>query len=127
MDIAVKECLQGFIMISGQICAASTRIYVEESIAPKFIEALKQAAEGSHAIFGIPEDRSKVVGTIVDRHQHDRVKEYIEVGKSEGTLLTGGEGLTDKVPSERFPSTISRYSRFALLFTFCLSVVSESV
>lgn len=99
MDIAIKECLQGFIMISGQICAASTRIYVEESIAPKFVEALKQAAEGSHAIFGNPEDRNKVIGTIVDRHQHERVKGYIETGKSEGTLLTGGEGFSDKVPS----------------------------
>jgi aldehyde dehydrogenase (NAD+) len=98
MDIAVKECLQGFIMISGQICAASTRIYVEESIASKFVEALKNAAEGSHAIFGNPDDRSKVVGTIVDRHQHERVREYIETGKSEGTLLTGGEGFGDKVP-----------------------------
>ena len=97
MDIAIKECLQGFIMISGQICAASTRIYVEESIAPKFVEALKQAAEGSHAIFGNPEDRNKVIGTIVDRHQHERVRGYIETGKSEGTLVTGGEGFSDKV------------------------------
>jgi len=106
MDIAIKECLQGFIMISGQICAASTRIYVEESIAPKFVAALKAAAEGSVTIFGDPEDRSKVVGTIVDRHQHERVRAYIETGKREGTLLTGGEGLSDKVlPPSRLPTS----------------------
>jgi aldehyde dehydrogenase (NAD+) len=97
MEIAIKECLQGFVMLSGQICAASTRIYVEESIAPKFLQAFKTAVEGSVQIFGDPSDPSKFVGTIVDAHQHSRVKSYVEKGKTEGTLLTGGEPIGDKV------------------------------
>lgn len=97
LGIAVKECLQGFIMLSGQICAASTRIYVEESFAETFISALQGAAEGATGIFGDPHDRSKVIGTIVDKHQYARVKQYIEDGKKEATLVTGGESLGDKV------------------------------
>jgi len=98
MEVTIRECLLGFVMLSGQICAASTRIYVEESFAPKFIEAFKAAVEGATTqIIGDPHDRSKVVGTIVDAHQHKIVMSYIEKGKSEGNLLTGGEALFEKV------------------------------
>jgi aldehyde dehydrogenase (NAD+) len=86
-------------MLSGQICAASTRIYVEESIAPQFVKALQAAAEGSHGMFGNPEDRSNIIGTIVDSHQHSRVTSFIEQGKKEATLVTGGEALGDQVAS----------------------------
>jgi len=99
MEVTIRECLLGFVMLSGQICAASTRIYVEESIASTFVQALQQAAEGSHGMFGNPEDRSKIIGTIVDSHQHSRVNSYIEQGKKEATLITGGEALGDKVRS----------------------------
>lgn len=99
MEVTIRECLLGFVMLSGQICAASTRIYVEESIAPTFIQALQQAAEGSHGMFGNPEDRTKIIGTIVDSHQHSRVNSFIEQGKKEATLVTGGEALGDQVPS----------------------------
>ena len=98
MDVTIKECLLGFIMLSGQICAASTRIYVEESIAPTFVKALQAAAEGSHGMFGNPEDRNNIIGTIVDSHQHSRVTSFIEQGKKEATLVTGGEALGEKVP-----------------------------
>jgi len=98
MEVTIKECMLGFMMLSGQICAASTRIYVEESFAPKFLEAFKAAVEVSTAqLVGDPNDRNKIIGTIVDAHQHKRVMSYIEKGKSEGKLLTGGEPLFDKV------------------------------
>ena len=91
--------------LSGQICAASTRIYVEESFAPEFIKAFQAAVEGSVKLFGDPNDPATFIGPIVDAHQHKRVGEYIEQGKSEATLLTGGERIGEKVPC-----TISRLS-----------------
>jgi aldehyde dehydrogenase (NAD+) len=97
LEVTVKHCLLGFSLLSGQICASSTRIYVEESFAPKFLEAFKQAVEGSVAMFGDPNDPNTMIGPIVDKHQHSRVKSFIEAGKSEGTLLTGGEPIGDKV------------------------------
>src|SRR5436190_14764548 len=73
MEVTVRECLFGFIAMSGQVCASSSRIYVHESIAPQFVEALKTAAEGSVSLFGDPNESSKMVGPIVDKHQFDRV------------------------------------------------------
>lgn len=86
----------GFTTLSGQICAASTRIYVEESIAAKFIKAFQAAVEDSVKLFGDPVHPSTFIGPIVDPHQHSRVSSYIEQGKSEAKLLTGGEKIGDK-------------------------------
>jgi aldehyde dehydrogenase (NAD+) len=97
MEVTINQCLLGFVALSGQICASSTRIYVEESFAPVFIKAFQQAVESSVALFGDPQDPNTRVGPIVDAHQHSRVKEFIEAGKSEGTLLTGGEAIGEKV------------------------------
>jgi aldehyde dehydrogenase (NAD+) len=97
MEVTIQQCLLGFIAISGQVCAASARIYVQEDFAPTFIEALKAAAENSSGLFGDPNSPSTRFGTIVDKHQFDRVAEYIEKGKTEGTLVTGGETFGGKV------------------------------
>lgn len=97
LAIAVQHCVQGFVTLSGQICAASTRIYVEESFAKEFITAFKAAVEGSVKLFGDPNDAATFIGPIVDAHQHKRVGQYIEQGKSEATLLTGGDRIGDKV------------------------------
>jgi len=96
MDVTIQQCLQGFITLSGQICAASTRIYVEESIAPHFIKALQAAAEDSLKVFGHPTDLNTFIGPIVDPHQYKRVSSYIEQGKKEAKLVTGGEPIGDK-------------------------------
>lgn len=97
MEVTIRECLLGFIAISGQVCAASTRVYVHESIASQFVEALKTATEGSHSLFGDPNESSTIVGSIVDKQQFDRVAGYIEKGKTEGKLVTGGEPFNIKV------------------------------
>ena len=97
MELAVKESLFAFILLSGQVCAANSRIYVHEDIAEKFLEGLKMAAEGSIGMFGDPNLPSSFFGPIVDKHQFDRVSRYIEKGKTEGTLLTGGEPISGNV------------------------------
>jgi aldehyde dehydrogenase (NAD+) len=101
LEVTIQQCIMGFTTLSGQICAAATRIYVEESFAPTFIKALQAAAEDSEKLFGDPNDPTKFIGPIVDAHQHSRVASYIETGKSEATLVTGGEALSDKASSER--------------------------
>ena len=106
MEVAIQECLIGFIAISGQVCAASSRVYVHESIAEKFTQALKAAAEGSHSLFGDPTAPSTIIGSIVDKDQFNRVVDIVDKGKTEGTLVTGGEAFPGKV----FPTPTSRLS-----------------
>ena len=45
IENAVMQNSKNFLWNSGQICYAASRVLVQESIAPKFIEAVKKAFE----------------------------------------------------------------------------------
>jgi aldehyde dehydrogenase (NAD+) len=97
IDVALGASSAGFLFNSGQICAASSRLYVHEEIAPKFIEALKERFENSGDMMGgDPLERTTGLGPLVDRVQLERVQGYIEKGKTSATLLTGGAKKGEK-------------------------------
>jgi aldehyde dehydrogenase (NAD+) len=79
----------------GQTCCAGTRIYVQEGIYDKFVEAFKARADANHV--GDPFHEKTFQGPQVSQLQFDRIMEYIKIGKDEGaTVLTGGERHGDK-------------------------------
>ncbi|KAF9886961.1 hypothetical protein FE257_010702 [Aspergillus nanangensis] len=90
LDIAVKWCTQGVVGNSGQVCIASSRVYVHESIRDRFVDALKAAFEASQAGFGDPSDANTHLPPLIDNLQFERVSKIIEEGKRENTLVTGG-------------------------------------
>jgi aldehyde dehydrogenase (NAD+) len=75
---------------SGQVCMANSRIYVQKSIAPQFIEAFKVKFAGARA--GNPLDKDTNHGPQADEVQYRNVLSYIEEGKKTGTLALGGSG-----------------------------------
>jgi aldehyde dehydrogenase (NAD+) len=81
---------------SGQVCMASTRIYVQEGIAPKFIEALNFAMSE----LGVPGDpllASTKRGPQVDKLQFDRVLSFLDHAKEKGyDIALGGNKALDK-------------------------------
>jgi aldehyde dehydrogenase (NAD+) len=79
----------------GQCCCAGTRIFVQEGIYDKFLEAFKKRAEQNKV--GDPFAADTFQGPQVSQLQFDRIMDYIKVGKEEGaTVETGGERLGDK-------------------------------
>ncbi|MEY8015916.1 aldehyde dehydrogenase [Mycobacterium servetii] len=79
---------------SGQICNALTRVLVPEGRAGEFTDAL--AAEMESLRVGDPADKATQVGPLVTHSQQDRVRGYIEQGRSEGArLVTGGTAMPD--------------------------------
>jgi aldehyde dehydrogenase (NAD+) len=79
----------------GQCCCAGSRIYVQEGIYDKFVEAFKARALKNQV--GDPFDEKTFQGPQVSQLQYDRIMSYIEAGKKEGaTLETGGERHGDK-------------------------------
>lgn len=70
----------------------ASRVYVQEGIADKFIDLLKKNFEtaSSNGSIGNPEDKNTKVGPIADQAQFKRVMEFLEVGKKDGELVTGG-------------------------------------
>jgi aldehyde dehydrogenase (NAD+) len=91
INAALGGCSAGFLFNSGQVCAAASRVYVQEDIATKFIELLKGQFEDSNRDMGAnPIDKTTVLGPLADQQQFHRVLDFIEKGKSSATLITGG-------------------------------------
>lgn len=77
---------------ANRILIAASRLLVEESIADKFIDAVKDVFKIATANLGAnPLDRATKHGPVVDKIQFDRVMSYIEKGKSSARLVTGGK------------------------------------
>ncbi|KAM6494578.1 aldehyde dehydrogenase [Amanita muscaria] len=79
---------------SGQICIAGSRIFVQESIYDKFLEALSGVAKYFGAAAGDPFSETTLHQPLVSKAQFDRVIGYIQAGKEEGAKLhTGGSQI----------------------------------
>ncbi|KAF2104085.1 putative aldehyde dehydrogenase [Rhizodiscina lignyota] len=98
LETAVTKSAQGVLVNTGQVCAMASRIFVQEGIADQFIGALKGALEGASAsgAIGDPMNKNTMVGPVADKAQFDRVMSYIESGKKDGQLVTGGTRKGDK-------------------------------
>lgn len=77
---------------SGQVCMANSRIYVQESIAPQFIETFRKKFQGVKA--GDPTVQETNHGPQADEIQYNNVKAYIEAGKESGTLILGADPVS---------------------------------
>ncbi|CAG9954650.1 unnamed protein product [Clonostachys rosea f. rosea IK726] len=86
---AVKWAHVGIMSNQGQVCSATSRIFVHEDIYDDFIKRYIDKVES--AKIGDPFESDIFQGPQVTRSQFERVLSYIECGKREGaTLATGG-------------------------------------
>ena len=88
-EAAVDGALFGVFINQGEVCSAGSRILVERSIYKKFVEAM--AAKAKTIKLGPPLDRDTKMGPLVSREQYDRVRSYLEIGKQEAKLASGGD------------------------------------
>ncbi|KAI1258416.1 aldehyde dehydrogenase domain-containing protein [Xylariaceae sp. FL1019] len=93
LEVATTWCVQGITINAGQVCIASSRVYVHKDIKEKFVAAMKTAFEKTTEFVGDPQSADTRIGTLADKIQFDRVSKYIENGKSEATLVTGGDQM----------------------------------
>jgi len=79
---------------AGQDCCARSRILVERSAHDQVVELF--AAATRNVKVGRPSEDATEVGTLVSLRQLERVRDYIEIGLSEGaTLVVGGDAPSD--------------------------------
>jgi acyl-CoA reductase-like NAD-dependent aldehyde dehydrogenase len=77
-------------LMTGQVCAALTRVIVNKSKQDSFVEALSSAFAAVKV--GNPFDPESGMGPLAMERQRDRVERYIEIGKAEGARLACGGG-----------------------------------
>eukprot|EP00239_Pterosperma_sp_CCMP1384_P006584 CAMPEP_0197843658 /NCGR_PEP_ID=MMETSP1438-20131217/573_1 /TAXON_ID=1461541 /ORGANISM="Pterosperma sp., Strain CCMP1384" /LENGTH=513 /DNA_ID=CAMNT_0043453957 /DNA_START=70 /DNA_END=1611 /DNA_ORIENTATION=+ len=89
LEKALEWVMFGAFWTNGQICSATSRLLVQESIAPKLIQRLKEECEKINVTN--PLDRTSRLGPLVSAGQYEKVLSFVEGAKREGaTLLTGG-------------------------------------
>ena len=94
---ALNMNCQGFLVNTGQICAATSRALVQEKIAPEILKGLKEKFEGMSAVMGDTLDPNTALGPLADKAQYNRVMSFLESGKASGAeILTGGTRKGDK-------------------------------
>jgi aldehyde dehydrogenase (NAD+) len=111
LDNAVTWCVNGITANTGQVCFASSRVYVQEGIYDKFVAAYKKAMEERAKGAGDPDAEATTLGPLVDKSQFERVSGFLERGKSQGTLLVGGGriGTEVNITSSRDLGTIETW------------------
>src|SRR5436309_2690526 len=90
MDAAVKGAMTGIFYNKGEVCAAGSRLFVEEKIHNVFVAQLTEKVKGLKV--GDPMDRATRMGPVVSKQQMETVLGYIETGKKEGARLVAGGG-----------------------------------
>ncbi|GLT98513.1 hypothetical protein SLE2022_160150 [Rubroshorea leprosula] len=95
VNTASSLALSGVLYNKGEICVASSRVYVQEGIYDEFVKQLVEKAKSW--VVGDPFDPKVCQGPQVDKKQFEKILYYIEQGKREGaTLLTGGKAFSNK-------------------------------
>jgi aldehyde dehydrogenase (NAD+) len=121
IQVAVEWCIRGFTLMSGQICIATSGLFVHKSIRDQFLEALKYGLKQLEAVTGDPREDNVFFGPLVDSAQFERVKSFIESGKKGSTLVYSGEQIGSKVsiPAAKVHDPQSHDSNMRSTGLFC--------
>jgi 1-pyrroline-5-carboxylate dehydrogenase len=85
---AVEGVAQAAFGFQGQKCSACSRAIVDERVYDKFLEQLKARVEKIQ-IGDVTENAA--MGAVINEGSMKTILEYIEQGKKDGRLITGGE------------------------------------
>jgi aldehyde dehydrogenase (NAD+) len=98
LDTAIFWSALGAFGNTGQICVCGSRILVERPFVERFTEALVARAEAMKV--GEPLDPETELGPVIAASHGAKVWDYIEIGRREASLVTGGTPYTDPVRSQ---------------------------
>ena len=82
IDQAVEGIVNGIFFNQGHVCCAGSRLFVQESVADRVIQKLKDRMET--LIVGDPLDKNTDIGAINSKEQLSTIKSYLKIGQDEG-------------------------------------------
>lgn len=88
LEKAVEAVASGIFYATGEICDAFSRALVHEDVIEEFTDRFVEKAESY--VIGDPLDEETTLGPLTSGDQYEKVREYVEIGRTEATLLTGG-------------------------------------
>ncbi|MFS0559894.1 L-glutamate gamma-semialdehyde dehydrogenase [Terribacillus sp. 179-K 1B1 HS] len=79
---------------AGQKCSAGSRAVVHEKVYDAVLQRVIEITESR--ITAAPESADVYMGPVIDQDSFDKITDYIEVGKQEGKLVSGGSSDDSK-------------------------------
>jgi acyl-CoA reductase-like NAD-dependent aldehyde dehydrogenase len=90
LNAAVNSVLRGFAFMQGEVCCASTRLYIHEKIYDEFISLLVKRANSIK--IGNPQDPTTQLGSLISEDHLKKVDAFVRQAINDGAkLLCGGE------------------------------------
>jgi len=90
--LAVEWVQFGIFVNQGEVCSATSRLYLHDKIHDRFVEELTKKAK--RIKIGNPLEEATEMGPIASEKQLNKVMHYIELGKKEGAEIAyGGKRL----------------------------------
>jgi acyl-CoA reductase-like NAD-dependent aldehyde dehydrogenase len=93
VDLAVDGAVWGAFGTTGQRCTASSRLLVHRKVLADFEDRLVARAKALKVGNGLKDGVE--MGPCISEAQRETVASYVEIGKKEARLLTGGRKLTE--------------------------------
>ena len=90
LDLALEGAVWGAFGTTGQRCTATSRIFIQEGVFPRFKKIFLKRARQVKIGDGMKEGVE--MGPLINDIQRKRVQEYVEIGKQEGARLEIGGG-----------------------------------
>lgn len=89
-DAAVEGTARSVFTNGGQVCLCTERVYVQRPLFERFVNALKEKAEGLRIDW--PEREDTDLGPLISHEHRDKVLAYYQLAREEGgTIVTGGD------------------------------------
>lgn len=85
IDQAVEGVINGIFFNQGHVCCAGSRLFIQENLADKVIQKLKDRLET--LIIGDPLDKNTDIGAINSKEQLATINKYIKIGINEGAEI----------------------------------------
>ncbi|EOD13602.1 hypothetical protein EMIHUDRAFT_439469 [Emiliania huxleyi CCMP1516] len=94
IDAAVDWAMVGIFSAAGQVCSATSRLLVHESIATELLKALEETTVALRV--GDPKAEGTQMGPVISATQRDRIAAAVRKAEGEGVeVLVGGSGPPD--------------------------------
>jgi 1-pyrroline-5-carboxylate dehydrogenase len=91
VDAAAEGVMRSAFSLQGQKCSATSRVYVHEAVAGRFVDLLLEKT--SRIRMGDPTERDVFFGPVINERAVERFERSVAQARREGSVLAGGDRL----------------------------------
>ena len=88
LELAAQSIVKSAFGFSGQKCSACSRVVIVKDVYEQVVARVEELTKA--LTIGDPANLENFMASVIDAAAFKKINEYIEIGKSEGRLVTGG-------------------------------------